>query len=337
MLIAATGHRPNKIGGYSPAAYRKLVALAEAYLRLAKPSGIISGMALGWDQAWADAGLNIGIPVHAAVPFAGQESRWPLESQKNFKRIVDQCKTVTIVCKGAYSAAKMQTRNEWMVDKADRVCALWDGSSGGTGNCVRYAESVDKQIDNVWQYLDAPTKLQAIAIKPLDIPCAALYHPQHSPTEKGICNMSIEALIQTHTAALEANTEAVKLLTLSLAGRTPSKAETGTKTNKVEDAVVKAVKETATAQELKEELETGTTEGKGEKLTGKKSEPTPYETLRALVLKLAPTNRDGIKAVSAKHGIGAPKDLLKDSSDYTSVTDQGKLEAVYADLLALEA
>lgn len=40
----------------------------------------------------------------------------------------------------------MQKRNEYMVDLADIVIAVWDGSASGTGNCVRYAERCGKQI-----------------------------------------------------------------------------------------------------------------------------------------------------------------------------------------------
>jgi uncharacterized phage-like protein YoqJ len=41
-----------------------------------------------------------------------------------------------------------QKRNEWMVDHAQMVIAVWDGSSGGTANCVKYAL---KQGKRVWQ------------------------------------------------------------------------------------------------------------------------------------------------------------------------------------------
>lgn len=154
--------------------------------------------------------------------------------------------------------------------------------------------------------------------------------------------MSIEALIRAHTEALLANTEAVKLLTLSLAGRTPTAEKP------------KAVKVAALSEEsvktLKEELKTGEAEGKGEKLTVnivdtesgiaavvEKAEAVPYETVRALVLKLAPTQRDAIKALNVKHGIANLKVLLDKEDDFSTVNDQVKLEAVYADLLALEA
>lgn len=152
--------------------------------------------------------------------------------------------------------------------------------------------------------------------------------------------MSIEALIQAHTEALLANTEAVKLLTLSLAGRTP-KAEDKPKAEKAAAKV--ETKPAAKVEELKEELKTGEAEGKGEKLTGEvKKEPevkgTSYEELRELVLRLASGGqREGIKAVSAKHGLGTPKDLLSDPNNYSSVANQATLEAVYADLQALEA
>lgn len=37
-----------------------------------------------------------------------------------------------------------------MVDDADRILALWDGSSGGTANCVGYANDIKKPITNLW-------------------------------------------------------------------------------------------------------------------------------------------------------------------------------------------
>lgn len=137
--------------------------------------------------------------------------------------------------------------------------------------------------------------------------------------------MSIDALIQAHTEALLANTEAVKLLTLSLAGRTPTAEKP------------KAEK----AEKVKEETKP---EAKDLKELESKEEPpilvnhtaVPYETVRALVLKLAPTQRDAIKALNAKHGIANLKVLLDKEDDFSTVNDQAKLEAVYADLQALE-
>ncbi|MNQ85891.1 hypothetical protein D3C85_1010670 [compost metagenome] len=78
-------------------------------------------------------------------------------------------------------------------------------------------------------------------------------------------------------------------------------------------------------------------ETKVEEVKEKTSAAVPYETVRALVLKLAPTQRDAIKALNAKHGIANLKVLLDKEDDFSTVNDQVKLEAVYADLQALEA
>ena len=32
------------------------------------------------------------------------------------------------------------------VDNCDKIIGIWDGSKGGTGNCIKYAESVGKDI-----------------------------------------------------------------------------------------------------------------------------------------------------------------------------------------------
>ncbi len=60
-----------------------------------------------------------------------------------------------------------------------------------------------------------------------------------------------------------------------------------------------------------------------------------YVMARELVLRLAATHRDAIKAVNTKHGISKLSALLEDEADFFSVKDQPLLEAVYADLVKL--
>lgn len=150
MIICGTGHRPDKLGGYGTAAGVRLVNLAEDWLEENKPDKVISGMALGWDYALAAAAFNLDIPFIAAVPFEGQEWRWPSESQRNFRVLLGVAERVVYVCEPGYAPWKMQKRNEWMVDNSDQVLALWNGSSGGTANCIKYAEKVGKPIINLW-------------------------------------------------------------------------------------------------------------------------------------------------------------------------------------------
>lgn len=152
MIVAATGHRPKSLPtGYDLA---PLIAIVKPWLASRKPDAVISGMALGWDQAVAIAALDLGIPVRAYVPFVGQADAWPARSNYEYQQILLKCESVRIVSPGGYEIWKMQTRNEAMVDDCDLLLALWNGEKGGTGNCVRYAEKQGKPIENVWEIYD---------------------------------------------------------------------------------------------------------------------------------------------------------------------------------------
>jgi hypothetical protein len=66
---------------------------------------------------------------------------------------------VVVVSTGGYAASKMQTRNVWMVKRTlaahGRALAAWDGSTGGTGNCMRVINKVQLPFTNVWmQYFE---------------------------------------------------------------------------------------------------------------------------------------------------------------------------------------
>lgn len=148
MIIAFTGHRPDKLGGYKlpNPTYRYVCQQLESKLKELKPEKVISGMALGVDQWAAYISHKLGIPFIAAVPFEGQEGAWPTQSQKTYQKLIKLASERVVVSPGGYSAHKMQIRNQWMVDRCDILLAVWDGSTGGTGNCVNYAKSQNKQI-----------------------------------------------------------------------------------------------------------------------------------------------------------------------------------------------
>lgn len=149
MIVAATGHRPDKLGGYGDDTRIRLRGLARSYLADLQITEAVSGMALGWDQAFAEAAIELSIPLTAAVPFEGQERRWPADSRKRYSLLIAKANAVHVV--SPYPGIRaMQLRNEWMVDRADRVCALWDGSWGGTFNALQYARKIGRPCDNLW-------------------------------------------------------------------------------------------------------------------------------------------------------------------------------------------
>lgn len=151
-VLAFTGHRPNKLGGYDYGSEEnmEIYATMEQRVLTIKPSLIITGMALGVDtMAGYIAALN-GIPFVAAVPFKGQECKWPATSQAIYYDLLSKAEEVVTVSEGGYSANKMQIRNQWMVDNCDVLLAVWNGDkSGGTYNCIQYAESQGTEIVHI--------------------------------------------------------------------------------------------------------------------------------------------------------------------------------------------
>jgi len=92
----------------------------------------------------------------AAVPFQGQESRWPAEAQSRYQRLLQKIKVaggeVVIVSPGGYSPKKMLLRDEYIVNNSDILVALWNREkSGGTYHTVSYAEKQNVETINLWQ------------------------------------------------------------------------------------------------------------------------------------------------------------------------------------------
>lgn len=145
-ILAMTGHRPDKLGGYdlrSAYACRVRDAIRNSLNMIGDLGFVISGMALGVDQMAAEICIELGIPFVAAVPHEGQELMWPEAAQRHYHDLLSQSEKVFIISPGGYSAKKMRKRNEWMVDCCDILLAVWDGTTGGTSNCIKYAGRKD--------------------------------------------------------------------------------------------------------------------------------------------------------------------------------------------------
>ena len=155
MIFSVTGHRPDKLLNYGEKAERRLKEFAITVVKelTFRPTDkMITGMALGWDTAIAEACIELNIPFIAAVPFKGQEGKWPEQSQKKYRELLTKASEIKYVCEDGYAAWKMHKRNSWMVDNSEAVIALWNGDeTGGTANCVNYAREKGKEIYNFWK------------------------------------------------------------------------------------------------------------------------------------------------------------------------------------------
>lgn len=165
VKVAATGHRPPKIGGYDEwnpirMHIRKIMVkdLLELKAKFALEGRMlvgISGMALGIDQDFARACCTAEVPFDAYIPFEGQHLAWPNASQKTYKNLLEKARFIVNTefrlpdpVEHNYEGVcyLMDWRNKCMVDDSTKVLAFYDGSDGGTGNCVAYAKEIKRDM-----------------------------------------------------------------------------------------------------------------------------------------------------------------------------------------------
>ncbi len=156
MIIAGTGHRPQKLpSGFSMSHVFAIRAKREIRkaLEALKPEYGISGMALGFDTWLAEALVKLEIPFIAAIPCKGQEEVWNQTFRDHYRWLISKAWKVHTIGE-VYNATCMQKRNMWMIDqlrnREDRLIALWDGTRGGTSNCIRYAKDQGIEVINLW-------------------------------------------------------------------------------------------------------------------------------------------------------------------------------------------
>ena len=157
MKVAFTGHRPHKLGGYDDSKNKRKAVVREIDIAIKELSQeinyyanvdieIISGMALGVDQWAAEYAILNGHPLLSYVPCDNQDRMWQAESKTIYRELLDRSTRIKECCPGPYANWKMQKRNQDMVDDCDVLIAVWNGTSGGTCNCVKYAEEQKKRI-----------------------------------------------------------------------------------------------------------------------------------------------------------------------------------------------
>ena len=85
------------------------------------------------------------IKLMCACPYVGFETGWNQDWQRQYKEILAAADFVKYVCED-YCRSCFQIRNEWMVNHAARVIAVFNGEKSGTKNTIDYAAKVGVPI-----------------------------------------------------------------------------------------------------------------------------------------------------------------------------------------------
>lgn len=146
-----TGHRPEKLNASEAEIKRQL----EYAIRAAIKEGFvtfISGMARGADIWAAEIVLQlkkeyIDIKLICACPFKFCESRWADGWKRRYQYVLQNADLVRYISP-YYTSDCFYLRNQWMVDRAARVIAVYNGGSGGTRYTVHYAVGSGVKVVN---------------------------------------------------------------------------------------------------------------------------------------------------------------------------------------------
>lgn len=167
MNMCFTGHRPNKLpGGFDKCHIYLKNPLEQEIKRIKEKHNITKaycGMALGFDQIAAAVCLDLNIPIVAAVPCKNYESKWPKFSRDIYNSLLEAIEFQggeIVYLREDYNKSCLQMRNVYMVDHSLIVLACWDGSAGGTSNCIDYAQKQVREIINMWPLLEAEVEKQ---------------------------------------------------------------------------------------------------------------------------------------------------------------------------------
>lgn len=150
--VCFTGHRPEKLRRSESEIKKDL----ETQIRRAADDGLnvfISGMARGVDIWAAQIVLKLrseggSVRLICACPYDGFENGWSTVWQRQYKEILMSADFVKYVC-NRYSRSCFQARNEWMVNHAAEVIAVFNGDSGGTKNTMDYAKKLGVPIVSI--------------------------------------------------------------------------------------------------------------------------------------------------------------------------------------------
>jgi len=159
MVCAFSGHRPEKLPWGNDEQDPRCTALKQRMaqeLRLLCDGGcdhFLCGMARGTDLYYLEQLIKLRaeypLTIEAVIPCPSQAERWHETHQRNYLRLLGACDKTTVL-EERYSEGCMLRRNRYMVEHADVLMTVFDGSLGGTASTVRYAKARGVKLIPLW-------------------------------------------------------------------------------------------------------------------------------------------------------------------------------------------
>lgn len=153
--VAVTGHR--YLGGQSTVqfvAHTFHTLLAQA--QRDHPAGVVAlfGVAEGADMLFAEAAIDLGIPLNAIIAYEGfVEDFPPGPLRERYQYLLARCRNVATLPFTRRSDAAYMAAGRWLVSNCDLLLAAWNGQPaagpGGTGDVVAYARRMNRPVIHI--------------------------------------------------------------------------------------------------------------------------------------------------------------------------------------------
>lgn len=151
MIVGVTGHQrldDESAWTWVEEAVRAILAA------LPRPLAGLSSLAIGADQIFARLVLEQGGELRAVLPFpAYVETFEPGDDRDRYQALLARAASVEVLPARASAEESYLKAGQRVVRLADRMIAVWNGRKaagpGGTGDIVRYALGIGKEVLHV--------------------------------------------------------------------------------------------------------------------------------------------------------------------------------------------
>jgi hypothetical protein len=152
--IGVTGHRVIPAAAYG----HVQAALTDALCRRqgsAEPLEVLSSLAAGSDQLFAEIALSGGAQLTVVTPAADYETTFSPAELLRFRRLLGHARAHIVLDYEQVSDHAYYDAGVYIADHCDRMVAIWDGRParglGGTADIVRYTRSLGKPVSVIWK------------------------------------------------------------------------------------------------------------------------------------------------------------------------------------------
>lgn len=155
-VVGGTGHRQLSNAADAVWLQTNLVKGCDWLHRTKGTRYVISGLARGFDMDWAEAALEAGLTLWAAIPFEGQDKRWTKRDRARYATLRAAAARERVIARipddlparnrSAAVNAAMYNRNRHIVQHSGALLTGWEPGrlDGGTAATLRMAVTLDR-------------------------------------------------------------------------------------------------------------------------------------------------------------------------------------------------